>query len=222
MDGRQVQDIFRRQHIVATQCSGRHIGFDLEGLETLGDLEDPVDIQGMSAFFPVELGFLNSLIDQSIGVNEELQDYQRRVRQGTLMKLYDASIAPSGFDKSLNGIGFPLPEAGVDVTSYATDVRAFHRTKHEFVCIRRLPTGEMVFGLAATTAAYHWWHIDSRGEATMVNVATGEKIWVVAEPRDPGYMWSTHVWTVDEVDVTKLDPQNWKMEAVLLRAGDRL
>jgi hypothetical protein len=88
--------------------------------------------------------------------------------------------------------------------------------------MRSLPTHATHFGLAATSGAHHWWHMDSRGDGTMVHVAEGQKAWVLAEPLDPSYMWSTAVWSVDEVDVRRLNPANWHLEVVVLNAGDRL
>ncbi|KAH6879976.1 hypothetical protein BKA70DRAFT_1447684 [Coprinopsis sp. MPI-PUGE-AT-0042] len=200
-----VQGILRRQNIVITGCSDRKVEFNLTGLETLWDLDKPIDIQ-----------------DQSIELDDEDPDFQRRVCQGTLRLLYDASVAPPDFDKSLNAIGLPMPEAGIRKAAYATDVRAFHRTKLEFACLQFLPAYAMLFGLAATGGAHHWWHVDSRGEATMVYVAVGQKMWVLAEPKDPSRLWSTQVWSTKEADVRKLNYDDWHIEIVVLNAGDRL
>ncbi|KAH6885165.1 hypothetical protein BKA70DRAFT_1445247 [Coprinopsis sp. MPI-PUGE-AT-0042] len=61
-----------------------------------------------------------------------------------------------------------------------------------------------------------------RGEGTWVHVASGEKLWVVAEPRDPAAIFSTTIWRGKEVELADLDPSVWKVEAILLRAGDML
>ncbi|KAH6906912.1 hypothetical protein BKA70DRAFT_1223778 [Coprinopsis sp. MPI-PUGE-AT-0042] len=175
-----VQGILRRQNIVVTGCSDQKVKFNLTGLETLRDLDEPIDIQ-----------------DQSIELDDMDPDFQQRVCQGTLRLLYDASVAPPGFDRSLNAIGLPMSEAGIRKAAYATDVRAFYRTKSEFACLRR-------------------------GEATMVYVAEGQKLWVLAEPKDPLRLWSTQVWSTEEVDVRKLNYIDWHIEIVVLNAGDRL
>lgn len=162
------------------------------------------------------------LLDQSIPLNKEEPDFQDRVCQGTLRQLYMASMASSEYQKSLNAIGLPTPNAGIRKAAFATDVRAYHRTKHDFGCMRFLPTHALLFALVATAGAHHWWHIDSRGDGTMVYVAEGQKVWVLAEPNDPSYTWSTNVWSIDEVDVRKLNPSKWHLEVVVLNAGDRL
>ncbi|KAH6891822.1 hypothetical protein BKA70DRAFT_1440992 [Coprinopsis sp. MPI-PUGE-AT-0042] len=200
-----VQDILRHQNIVITGCLDCKVKFNLTGLESLGDLDEPVDIQ-----------------DQSIKLDATDPDFQQRVCQGTLRLLYDASVAPPEFRKSLNAIGLPMPEAGIRKAAYATDVRAFHRTKLDFACLRFLPGHAMLFGLAATVGAHHWWHVDSRGEATMVYVAVGQKLWVLAELKDPARLWSTQVWSTEELDVRKLNYDQWHIEMVVLNAGDRL
>jgi hypothetical protein len=161
-------------------------------------------------------------IDQSIHLDKNEPNFQDRVCQGTLRQLYDASTASPEYQKSLSAIGLPMPNAGVQKAGYATDVRAHYRTKHEFGTMQNLPTYAMLFGLAATSGAHHWWHIDSRGDGTMVSVAEGQKFWALAEPKDPSYTWSTEVWSKDEVDVRRLDPDKWHIEVVVLNPGDRL
>ncbi|TFK16335.1 hypothetical protein FA15DRAFT_662241, partial [Coprinopsis marcescibilis] len=64
-------------------------------------------------------------------------------------------------------------------------------------------------------------HIDSRGEGTFVFVACGQKLWVVGAPRDPDFLSSTTAWT-GNLDVTAPSKDDWRLEGVLLCAGDRL
>ena len=136
--------------------------------------------------------------------------------------LYDVSVAPPDFGKSLNAIGLPMPEAGIWKAAYATDVQVFHHMKSDFACLQVLPAHVMLFGLSATSGTHHWWHIDSRGEATMVYMAVGQKLWVLAEPKDWSYLWSTCAWSTEEVDVRKLNYAQWHIEIVVLNAGDCL
>lgn len=149
-------------------------------------------------------------------------DYQLRVRSGTLHDIWLASVAPPSMKKSLNGLNFPNLIAGITESKYATDVRAFLRTCHDARCSKAMPIGDISFGLAATRGAHHYFHIDNRGEGTWLEVATGEKIWIFAEFLDPSGVSSTEFWTNPDLDVSKLDYSKLHMEAILLRAGDRM
>ena len=155
-------------------------------------------------------------------LDSEEPDFQQRVRQGSLRQLYEEWHTPDERKKALNAIGLPLPDAGVVRSTYSSDVRAFYRTKNDFACIRSLPTASMNFALAATPGAHHWWHIDSRGDGTMVGVDTGQKVWAVAGPKDEKDLWSTTVWSTEEVDTRSLKAEKWNVEIIVLNPGDRL
>ncbi|KAF8987744.1 hypothetical protein BDQ17DRAFT_1435410 [Cyathus striatus] len=135
--------------------------------------------------------------DQSIEVSEDDGDFQECIVTGSLMDLLKSSAAFPGKKKSLNGLSFPAPHTAVEASSYASDV-------------------------PATEGASHFWHIDSRGDGTMVHVAAGLKLWAVAEPHDPDLLSSTTVWTDPSFGVRYLDPSKWKIEMVVLKPGDTL
>jgi hypothetical protein len=46
MEGQEVQDIFRRQHVLVRDQFKPKLAFDEEGLKTLADLKKPVTLQG--------------------------------------------------------------------------------------------------------------------------------------------------------------------------------
>ena len=46
MEGEEVQDIFRKQHVLVQDQSKPKLAFDEEGLKTLADLNKPVTLQG--------------------------------------------------------------------------------------------------------------------------------------------------------------------------------
>lgn len=46
MSDSEVLRILRNKNIVVTKCSEPPVKFDLHGLETIGDLDEPVDVQG--------------------------------------------------------------------------------------------------------------------------------------------------------------------------------
>jgi len=87
--------------------------------------------------------------------------------------------------------------------------------------------------LAATTGALHWWHIDSDGFGTYIDVKTGLKWWIVAKPKktisfqgsshyDFSEFASTDLFTQSEYEVEAPSTSIWDLEAVLLSPGTRL
>jgi hypothetical protein len=64
--------------------------------------------------------------------------------------------------------------------------------------------------------------MDCRGDGTWILVVEGEKVWVIAYPKDGKRRTSINLWTKDNLDLTSLDPSQWDIEAVLLTAGTRL
>lgn len=85
-----------------------------------------------------------------------------------------------------------------------------------------MPTEDIRWWLCATEGAHHYFHMDSRGDCTIIEVLTGEKIWVFARLKDRKRQTSTTLWTQEFLDVTSLDPSDWDIEAVLLTPGTQL
>ncbi|RXW11431.1 hypothetical protein EST38_g14424 [Candolleomyces aberdarensis] len=205
MSVHEFQDILRRRSaIVITNYARERLEFNLEGLGKLADVDHQMDIQ-----------------DQTLPVLEG--NFQCRVFAGTLRDLYKTSIEPPNKKKSLNALFLPNAHALVEETPYATDVHAVHRIAgHDKHCIRQMLTAEIRFSLAATQGAHHYYHIDSRGDGTFIDVVKGEKLWVIAEPKVRKKETSTRQWTKENLDLTCLDPSQWNVEAVLLTEGTRL
>ena len=117
----------------------------------------------------------------------------------------------------------PNPHALVDESPYATDVHAIHRISgQDRHCVRQMPTGDIRWGLAATQGAHHYFHMDCRGDGTFVDVVCGMKLWVLARLKLEKKRTSINLWTIENLDVTSLDPSQWDIEAVLLTEGTRL
>ena len=151
-------------------------------------------------------------------------NYQSRVCVGTLRDVYQAAASPIGERKSLNALYMPDAHAPVRESPFATDVHAVKRsTSNDKHSIRKMPTEDIRFNLAATEGAHHYYHIDSRGDGTWIDVVSGSKIWFIAAPKDRRKMSSTSLWTANDQDVTALKPlEDWDFEAVLLTPGSRL
>jgi hypothetical protein len=56
-----------------------------------------------------------------------------------------------------------------------------------------------------------------------VHVATGQKIWFIAEPLDPRDLSSNFIWSsASSFDVRNLDLTSWAVQATLLTPGTRM
>jgi hypothetical protein len=137
--------------------------------------------------------------------------------------------------KVLNALHFPKAEAGLGEDPFSTDSEAWNRTKGWTDCDDSAspPTGDIRWGLAATTGALHWWHIDSDGFGTYIDVKTGLKWWIVAKPKktisfqgssqyDFSEFASIDLFTQSEYDVEAPCSFLWDLEAILLSPGTRL
>lgn len=164
---------------------------------------------------------------------DEFGSYEVRVVQGTLRQLLDCSKMEDG--KVLNALHFPKAEAGLGEDPFSTDSEAWNRTKGWTDCDDSAspPTGDIRWGLAATTGALHWWHIDSDGFGTYIDVKTGLKWWIVAKPKktisfqgssqyDFSEFASIDLFTQSEYDVEAPCSFLWDLEAILLSPGTRL
>jgi hypothetical protein len=110
-----------------------------------------------------------------------------------------------------------------------TDVEAYRETKN---C--RLPFGQFPFPvhdhawwLVATKDACHGWHVDPAGLCTYIEVVVGLKLWAIAVPppgskKDPIAFFGDLTQFFKKWEQDKVNGERWRIEAVLLRPGDKL
>lgn len=82
---------------------------------------------------------------------------------------------------------------------------------------------DMRWGLAATSDARHWIHINCDGLGTSIDMLCGAKLWILYSPADA---YSPDIFgDIDQFfngfDVTD-PPEYWSAEAVYLQPGTRL
>lgn len=158
-------------------------------------------------------------------------DQNRRIREGTLAQLVEEAEKTDG--RVLNALDIPLPSAGL--VSMATDrlasnVVAIEAMNGQAGAAEAPAAGEVSWGLAATAGAYHTWHIDCNGFATIIQVDGGSKLWIVGHPKgevddrpDFGTAFGhTNVFASKHFDLDGSNAMLWGAEAVLLREGDIL
>ncbi|KAF6754402.1 hypothetical protein DFP72DRAFT_1170144 [Ephemerocybe angulata] len=190
----------RKRSIVVHGYSDFLLKWDSEGMETVGDTGEIVQIH-----------------DLSIPVDE---DHTPRLRTGTLKDVLLAGRKPP---RPLNAISLPKAKNyGLSLTPEATDMRALQRTRKLPGCSEAFPADELRFGLVATAGAHHPPHIDSRGLGTVVDIGIGQKLWAIIYPKDKRLSSSTTFWSHEKLDIRKIDFSQFYVEIMLLSAGNRL
>ena len=174
-----------------------------------------------------------SYSDQSRGLDGSGGSYQNRVLQGTLQQVLECSqFEGTVGGKILNALQFPMPEEGLGTNPFSTDSVAWRGTKGWRDCDEMVlpPTADIRWGLAATTGALHWWHIDSDGFGTYIDVKAGMKWWIVARPKDSTRLSHqdftqfarTDIFMTSDYRMEEPCKSMWNLEAVLLTPGTRL
>jgi hypothetical protein len=159
------------------------------------------------------------ITDHSIFVHS---DQNIRTRQGTTRELLQAHGSAKG--KILNALDFPAPYDPNPPSSIASSYVAWKRTHGLPGCFQEFPASSSKWGLAATTGAYHGFHIDCDGFATYIDCVAGSKWWVIASPKQLHYT-STFACIDDLFDYISREGDggvDYVLEAILLRPGTRL
>lgn len=218
-----VQDIFRRQHIVVYDQPHKELRFG-EALRTLGGgLDRKIELQGLHLFPPISISCdLTREVDQSMPLDE---DRNQIIRVGTLHDLLKHAASPTG--NALNALDFPMHQASMTPTSYSSDAHALLQTVQnpKLDSIERFPVGDFRWGLAATSGAFHPFHIDSNGLATYVTPLTGTKWWIVARPinnTDFSVFEDINLLLGKTFDINGNGSGLFCLEAILLKPGTTL
>lgn len=171
----------------------------------------------------------NLFQDQSI---DESEDYNLRCVQGTLQQLLDCTkIVPANKAKILNALSFPMGEADLKPDKCFSEILAWAATKELPYCktTQSLPGDDLHWGLAATSGALHWTHIDAEGLCTFIDVLIGCKLWLLARPKavtengDFDYKEFSNIQLFSEgYKFEEPNADRWDIEAVVLLPGSRL
>ena len=104
----------------------------------------------------------------------------------------------------------------------STDTVAWLQTIDKPLCkFIQKPITEIRWGLAATAGAISYWHMDTNGFATYIDVQVGKKLWVVAHPKQDGPSFGSRDFYC-AFDCEKVNEDLWDVYAVLLKPGQRL
>jgi hypothetical protein len=127
-------------------------------------------------------------------------------------QLLEASASDAG--KILNALEFPMGTAPVSPTpKFSSDLVAWEITGRGIPP----PIGDIRWGLAATPGARTWFHMDSNGFNTFIDVKCGFKAWLYI------YDKNGHFKFIDAFKDFDLDDAgDYKIEVILLTPGTRL
>ncbi|KAH6901004.1 hypothetical protein BKA70DRAFT_1437233 [Coprinopsis sp. MPI-PUGE-AT-0042] len=157
--------------IVLTECAGgREVGFDKAGLESItGRMDAEIEVQ-----------------DQSQPLRRGVNISKARSRRTTLQDMLRFSLLPLRDRPIVNALTFPLPPGlrPEQEFPFSSEHIAWLRTLGNHFCFSPYPTSSTRWSLVAFNGALHYFHIDSDGFGTWVEVKTGLKLWVVARPKD--------------------------------------
>lgn len=218
MSDQEMVNILKEKLVVVKNMEWEGMKFDEEGLSTLGSLQVPVSIQGK--FSMVYVAQPLKIADLSLSHPEN--DPSERLVHGTVLQMLESSRAgPDG--KALNALSFPFETATEEGARFATCRVAWKntcRTITQRPGSTRFPTSDVHWGLAATEGATTFWHIDSDGLGTTIDVRTGEKLWIVGRgsPEDFSAL-GLLLSNAFEIDTP---PQSFDTEAILLTEKTRL
>ena len=147
---------------------------------------------------------------------------------GLLSDILENARNPQG--KILNGIDLPACFPAWDDSSkhlpYATDVVAWDYLRGKPYCgnfTNPYPTEHMRWGLAGTTDAVTFLHIDSDGFSTFVRVITGKKVWTILRdvPKNPVSsidFFIDETFSLDDI----VNESTFALETIVLRPGDTM
>lgn len=127
-------------------------------------------------------------------------------------QLLEAAASDAG--RILNALEFPMGTAPVSPTpKFSSDLVAWENTSRGIPP----PIGDIRWGLAATPGARSWFHMDSNGFNTFIDVKCGFKAWMCLYDKS-GCFNLIDAFKDFELD----DPHDFQLEVILLTPGTHL
>jgi len=141
---------------------------------------------------------------------------------GTVEQLLKASRMPKG--KILNALEFPSRRSTLEDIRLSSEAVAWTETSGTERCDvdESYPISHLRWGLAGLKGSYTFWHLDSDGFNTFIDVKNdeGEKWWIIATG-PPGYFGKLRCLLNGGFGLQSV-PSELKLEAILLTKGTRL
>lgn len=133
------------------------------------------------------------------------------------------------YPKALNGLDFPLSDDPFGSEKFSSDGASWQWTMGYAFCGRdeHKPISDIRWGLAATSGAFHEFHVDTAGFGTFIAPDCGTKLWMPLSPkRQPGgqrfdLLARTRVFH-DNFNISLPPPEDWAYDLVVLKPGMKL
>ncbi|TFK62187.1 hypothetical protein BDN72DRAFT_863022 [Pluteus cervinus] len=203
----QMQDLFKTKNIVI-------LGSDRDFKE--------LDTDIISAQFggSLCLDTLRELHDLSVKTSNRSSE---RYRLGTFLDIAQDAGLPKEQRRLMNVLSIPLKWATADEPGLQTHEHARRTDLKDDDPLMKDQAGDLsglFWGLVCTDGTFHMWHVDANGFATFIDVHSGYKLWIIAYPNNPAKLADPKFTA--EFKVNRPAPEDWKVEAILLAAGDGL
>lgn len=171
----------------------------------------------MRNFIPGIAQYSGTVSDLSRPVEND--SFKGRLCHGTAGDILRNVNGPDA--RALNVLDLPMENGPLVPTFLASDMWAWTHTVGKALSKRgdRYPGAAMRWALVSTADTYSPWHIDCDGLATMIEVQTGCKWWVVARPKEGDNSAFARMDTFRDFDVAATNEDRWDCEAVLLTPG---
>ncbi|PPQ73310.1 hypothetical protein CVT24_012309 [Panaeolus cyanescens] len=210
----QLQDILRTKCIVLTDWGRERSGFDSKNLQDIVPLFRPISIQDYSVRPPPETPNTQS---SSCSLPSTPV-----VLTGTMQQMLENTSLGSN-RKILNALDLPVSGTLATPSALSSDFFAWEAMKgiHQHLDFLAYPTSDMSWYLAALEGAVTFFHIDSDGLATGVNVEYGKKLWAIMTPHSSIGPCDVNGLTSEEFSLDEVgDLRDVDIEMVVLRATD--
>jgi hypothetical protein len=143
----------------------------------------------------------------------------------TLQEMLELSTLALPIRPVVNALTLPMPPGlrPEQEFRFSSEHVAWLRTLGNDFCHAPYPTSSTRWGLAAFNGAFHYFHIDSDGFGTFVEVKHGLKLWVVARPKESVASFGDIDGFLKRFgDGTSPNSDIWIVEAVVLGPKTRL
>ncbi|PPR08113.1 hypothetical protein CVT24_010574, partial [Panaeolus cyanescens] len=189
-------------------------GFDTKNLQDIVPLFRPISIQDYSIKPPPDHSNTHATSSPIPSTPVVLTGTMQQV-------LENASLGSNR--KVLNALDLPISGTLATPSVLSSDFFAWEAMKgiNQHLDFLSYPTSDMSWYLAALEGAVTFFHIDSDGLATGINVEYGKKLWAIMTPRSSIGPCNLKGLTNDEFSLDEVgDLQDMDIEMVVLRATD--
>lgn len=131
--------------------------------------------------------------------------------------------------KGLNGLDFPLSDDAFGAEKFSSDTASWQWSMGFAHCRKdeHKPISDIRWGLAATSGAFHEFHVDTAGFGSFVAPDCGIKLWVALTPKDEtqgrpfDFLGKTKVF-YENFNISLPPPEDYVYDLVVLKSGMKL